>query len=437
MPKYQYSPLSDVQKNIRLLKILPSVSDDAEIHVELFEYSLQNSRHSYEALSYVWGEPHPARSIYVDNEHFDVTPNLYSALLQLRDHSLPRYIWIDAVCINQQDYAEKATQIQSMAKIYANAKLVVVYLGEAADGSNEALEAIRAASVDPSKGCNQKDWQAVDKLLQRGWFDRVWATQVLQEVAAARHIVVICGHVEMDGYAICLGVENLKSAYARAEAHLGNRTVFTLMREAIFRPKFDMNSGEGASLGICSMGELTSMFNTHKATVLHDKVFALLGMASGPDYNNLEEYGLLPDYRVPWEDLLRRLVRFILGPEVRIETWPGEEKVEIFGECHILGRVSEATSNSSGSQTVEVIYNKSLDWSETYNEHNGIWKLRASANEVKKGDIVCFLGGSKRFTIIRQKGLLFYIIIIDAPSKMGITSALVPRDIALIWDWTN
>jgi hypothetical protein len=135
----------------------------------------QGSRHSYEALSYVWGDLSRTRSIFLDDVQFGVTSNLYAALLQLRDHSFPRIIWIDAICINQSDDDERELQIQSMAKIYGNAKRVNVWLGEAADSSDEALEAIRTAGMKPEKffkgGAIEK---SVTLLLQREWFERVW-----------------------------------------------------------------------------------------------------------------------------------------------------------------------------------------------------------------------------------------------------------------------
>jgi hypothetical protein len=124
--------------SIRLLRLLPSEIDEAEIRVELLEYSLQGSRrsgHSYEALSYVWGGLKTTQSILIGDEHLDVTPNLYAALLQLRNSIFPRILWIDALCINQKDNEEKALQIQSMAEIYGNAQRTIVWLGEEADGS--------------------------------------------------------------------------------------------------------------------------------------------------------------------------------------------------------------------------------------------------------------------------------------------------------------
>jgi hypothetical protein len=178
MPRYQYSPLSERLNNIRLLRLLPAETEDFDIRAELLEYSLtesHKSRHSYEALSYVWGDCDPPRTVFIGDDHLDVTPNLHAALIQLRDDSFPRIIWIDAICINQADIYEKEIQIQSMAKIYGMSKRVIVWLGEAADGSDKALAAIRAAGLKQKRIHKEaKHYQAISSLLQRQWFKRIW-----------------------------------------------------------------------------------------------------------------------------------------------------------------------------------------------------------------------------------------------------------------------
>jgi hypothetical protein len=96
-------------------------------------------------------------------------------------------LWIDAICINQGDHAEKDIQSQSMAKIYGYAKCTIVWLGEEADGSDLALETIRTAGLEPEpilKGERYEDEQAVTSLLQRLWFQRIWVKQKNQSSAA-------------------------------------------------------------------------------------------------------------------------------------------------------------------------------------------------------------------------------------------------------------
>jgi hypothetical protein len=129
MSQYRYSPLSPRRDSIRLLRLMPHKDKSADIHCELFEYSLQNpcdGTHLYEALSYVWGNPEKKLPLCMHNQSFDVTVNLHAALLRLRNHFMERILWVDAICIDQENQEEKEHQIQFMAKIYSQATRVVV-----------------------------------------------------------------------------------------------------------------------------------------------------------------------------------------------------------------------------------------------------------------------------------------------------------------------
>jgi hypothetical protein len=107
-----------------------------------------------------------------------VTKNLHTALSHLRNFSLERIIWVDAICINQKNTEEKEQQIQLMAKIYNQATRVLVWLGEAADNSDQALEEIRAAGGKAENSLNDKTIQsAVLALLRRDWFKRIWVRE--------------------------------------------------------------------------------------------------------------------------------------------------------------------------------------------------------------------------------------------------------------------
>jgi hypothetical protein len=185
---YRYSSLPPGKDSVRLLRLMPHEDETADIQCELFEYSLQNSCkgiHLYEALSYVWGNPDEKLPIFLHKHSFDVTVNLHAALLRLRNHSIERILWVDAICINQANQEEKEYQIQLMAKIYSQSNRVVVSLGEAADDSDLALEEIRAAGGKKSASSlnNKTIQQAVLALLQRPWFRRIWVReQTLNDV---------------------------------------------------------------------------------------------------------------------------------------------------------------------------------------------------------------------------------------------------------------
>jgi Heterokaryon incompatibility protein (HET) len=183
--KYHYSPLPG-PGSIRLLRLMPP-DKNARIQCQLFDYPIQETGERaclYEALSYVWGSSDKPHSISIGRYYLPITANLYAALLHLRDQLIERIIWIDAICINQDDPTERAQQVQSMAKIYCKANRVIVWLGEAAADSDQALEEIRVAADEESirSSHNEESQQAILALLQREWFQRIWVRPQTQEI---------------------------------------------------------------------------------------------------------------------------------------------------------------------------------------------------------------------------------------------------------------
>ena len=87
---------------------------------------------AYVALSYVWGDPNDKTSINLDGRPKQVTRNLEGALRQLRDSLQPLHaLWVDAICINQDNQEEKSEQVRHMRFIYSRAEYVICWLGPA------------------------------------------------------------------------------------------------------------------------------------------------------------------------------------------------------------------------------------------------------------------------------------------------------------------
>lgn len=85
---------------------------------------------TYEALSYQWGDVEKKpRAISVNGQKLWITANLWQALIYLRRVGQSRTLWIDAICINQNDVDERSHQVAMMAEIYTNASKVVSWLG--------------------------------------------------------------------------------------------------------------------------------------------------------------------------------------------------------------------------------------------------------------------------------------------------------------------
>ncbi|KAF7192028.1 Heterokaryon incompatibility protein 6, OR allele [Pseudocercospora fuligena] len=121
MTTFNHKPLSN-SDNFRLLKV--SVEDDSKIVCELEEHLLPTDHlpkeppPRYAALSYTWGDPADTVPITCDGAEMQVTTNLAEALRKVVNHNPNEYLWVDQICINQQDYEEKSKQVQRMTKIY-------------------------------------------------------------------------------------------------------------------------------------------------------------------------------------------------------------------------------------------------------------------------------------------------------------------------------
>jgi hypothetical protein len=144
---FRHPELGDRPRMIRLLRLLPSSLKWSAVHASLEVVSLDTSPSPvFEALSYTWGTDPPIRRITCNGLAFAVRSNLYSALRRLRYRTKPRLLWIDAICIDQANNAEKNTQIPLMGAIYRTATRGLIWLGEAADDSALAMALARKLS---------------------------------------------------------------------------------------------------------------------------------------------------------------------------------------------------------------------------------------------------------------------------------------------------
>ncbi|KAI0506061.1 HET-domain-containing protein [Xylaria bambusicola] len=181
---------------------------------------------AYEALSYAWGSTEKDEMIEISgtgnclHSRLPVTSNLAVALRHIRFDDRPRIIWIDAVCIDQENVQERSLQVQRMGEIFSLASGVVVWLGPSFAGSSLALTALKELgeqiqisrknlSFMPSPCCNHPDWYqnllklidrmnevtAIAQLCEVPYWTRLW---IVQEVAlASEKSIVKCGHEEI------------------------------------------------------------------------------------------------------------------------------------------------------------------------------------------------------------------------------------------------
>lgn len=158
---YSYRPLLH-DDSIRVLELEPSRDRDAELRCVIRHTRLSETP-IYEALSYTWGEPEFPETLFAKihsgfytaiaqafgitnnlEECFKITDNLCHALKSLRLPAKSRTLWVDALCINQNDLEEKGKQVAMMSNIYMQCLRVVGYLGQGDEKILPGIDALRS-----------------------------------------------------------------------------------------------------------------------------------------------------------------------------------------------------------------------------------------------------------------------------------------------------
>ncbi|KAL4783601.1 heterokaryon incompatibility protein-domain-containing protein [Aspergillus varians] len=126
-----YQPLDLSKREIRLLRL---TSNKDQVSGQLIHVCLEDKCPNFIALSYVWGHELAPEPICLNGHNKVITANL-TAVLKYFTKQLPKlpsqpYLWIDALCINQDDNEEKGHQVGLMKDIYMSAGRVCSWLGE-------------------------------------------------------------------------------------------------------------------------------------------------------------------------------------------------------------------------------------------------------------------------------------------------------------------
>lgn len=150
---FRHEPLDIRTSTIRLLRLQPRSSASEEIAIEIFHERTQVTQDDgtqapvYRALSYEWGPPELRSSITVSNSVFEVRQNLYDFLAMYSQHiKRTTVLWIDQLCIDQGNVAERNQQVGMMGAIYKHAAEVIIWLGLAATDSPSLFGYLAAAA---------------------------------------------------------------------------------------------------------------------------------------------------------------------------------------------------------------------------------------------------------------------------------------------------
>ncbi|KAF5659560.1 heterokaryon incompatibility protein (het-6OR allele) [Fusarium heterosporum] len=216
--------------SLRLATITLNSDQVPSISLESFQFS-SHTRPEFHALSYTWNPPYGGdaaryteadmRDIILNGSKFSVMPNLYEAFFQLHQSFPQTPFWIDALCINQDDLKERKLQVSIMDRIFGGASRVIVWLGKPNPKLELALkivERLAPVAIDVSKrivreqkyhhthtleempdayGLEPLKLEEADALMilfECRWFARQW---VVQEVALAKHIDIVCNELSV------------------------------------------------------------------------------------------------------------------------------------------------------------------------------------------------------------------------------------------------
>jgi hypothetical protein len=262
----------------------------------------------------------------------------------------------------------------------------------------------------------------------------------LQEVAAARQVLIKCGSFEMDGSMFSSGLESLRSLPQNLMSMNSHAHV---VRE-LLRPKYiPAKSGQmgNTSLGISSLGELIEKYHIQEATKRHDKVYALLGMST----DDLTNSGLLPDYEIPWSELFKRVIKYLLSNEILVRTWDDKEVAIIQSAGQVIGRVQSVENGADAEIIVHVrLTPHAVAWGESQEQ---TWRLPALARTTEAGDIICHFKGASKMSVVRRCHTHFFVVLMtaafsDLESKRRIDISTLSQwtpehthEFLLFWQW--
>ncbi|KAI9772213.1 MAG: hypothetical protein M1840_000962 [Geoglossum simile] len=332
-----YQPLDQDRSEIRLLKLEPG-AQDAEIHCRLVHASLKD-KPRYEALSYTWGDvKNNRRDIWVHGHAVSISMNLEIALRHLRKPNEPRTLWVDAVCINQGDLAERSRQVQRMRDIFWSAQQVLAWTGEPDDDEgDEALELLRAlgqpsaymyfyelaakpmALLSINFNRSWGKFESLFKFLNRPYWSRIW---VVQELAIPGSAAGDVGWLDHDKVQVrCNSAWVPYSTFNLACASLVQLIPGIMSSVACLNQADPASRVKPAGLDMfgaiqscipttsrqrLSIAELMHMTHFLKATDPRDRIYALIALARD------EDRVLVPDYSVSTAQMLRELARHLI-----------------------------------------------------------------------------------------------------------------------------
>ncbi|KAI8624658.1 heterokaryon incompatibility protein-domain-containing protein [Xylariaceae sp. FL1651] len=206
-------------RQIRLLEILPckltSIGDTSTLEIRLFRQILDYA--SFHALSYVWRDLGGKCSVMCNGRPLTIGNTLREVLRKYRRGEVGALLWADAICINQEDDAEKTQQARMMREIYSRTTRTIIWLGLSRqydfagiamlsnlyvrcsgakyDASTHAPPPFDHVALDMPDPERSPIWESLFEILWHPWFTRVC---IVQKLLGSKEPVMWRGELEVN-----------------------------------------------------------------------------------------------------------------------------------------------------------------------------------------------------------------------------------------------
>ena len=262
--------------------------------------------------------------INVDDSPFGIGPNLKAALQSIRHLVEPKYLWVDAICINQKDIAERNYQVSIMRWIYQKAVQVIIWLGKKSFDSDHAMDVLESDDLDGANATTYvakglATWKALSCFFARTYWSRVW---VMQEAVWAVDVIIMCGTRKMSWDSLLGG-----SIYVRATLNATNPTLTTgtLMRfiqSTFVTQMMEIRAKKISSMNMeseridsspLSLRHLLSRVRLRESSDPRDKVFAILNILPS------DEWPCAPDYSKDAAQVFTEVAKYVIEKSRRLD----------------------------------------------------------------------------------------------------------------------
>ncbi len=186
---HTYDALPLNVESIRICR-LHAGCDHEPIRCSLRIVLLRDVKQQYDALSYAWGSLQEPRIVRLDGATYTISRNLWSFLNALRQENEGRDLWVDAICIDQSNIAEKNHQVRQMSQIYTASRTTLSWLGE--PPWSRQISELEHSHFLSSSSSRQV---LIERILELGYWSRLW---IVQEIVLAPDVVLHFGRQTLE-----------------------------------------------------------------------------------------------------------------------------------------------------------------------------------------------------------------------------------------------